>query len=231
MVCPHDFRTAYQGAPVPREDPIELVVFDMDGVLIDVGSSWRMVHDHFGTDNTDALHAYMAGRIDDHEFIRHDVRLWTQRGPVHHDLIDEILRIPPLMAGAHATVERLHDAGKTTAIVSGGLEPMARKVGDALGIDKVWANGLHVDADGHLTGEGILRTPLHDKAAPLRGLLEDLGVPAGRTAAVGNSCPDVSMFEHVGLGIAFNPDDACVTHGADVTVDGRDLQGILPHLL
>ena len=33
---------------------IKLVVFDMDGTIIEPKSSWAMIHDHFGTDNSDS---------------------------------------------------------------------------------------------------------------------------------------------------------------------------------
>ena len=36
----------------------------MDGVLVDVGSSWKFVHREFGTDNEDNLRKYVDGEID-----------------------------------------------------------------------------------------------------------------------------------------------------------------------
>ncbi|HEX2065545.1 MAG TPA: hypothetical protein VHI93_01910 [Candidatus Thermoplasmatota archaeon] len=47
--------------PAGPDDPVRLVCFDMDGVLIDVGSSWVMVHRHFGVQNEASLHAYLRG--------------------------------------------------------------------------------------------------------------------------------------------------------------------------
>ena len=56
---------------------MKLVVFDMDGVLTEYFSSWVRVHEHFGTDNDEALRLYMEGKIDDEEFMRRDIALWT----------------------------------------------------------------------------------------------------------------------------------------------------------
>ena len=39
---------------------IKLVVFDMDGTIIEPRSSWAMIHDYFGTDNTEMLQMYIA---------------------------------------------------------------------------------------------------------------------------------------------------------------------------
>jgi len=58
-----------------------LVVFDMDGVLADVESSWVYVHRHFGVNNDHSLFAYLRGEIDDLEFIRRDINLWKQKDP------------------------------------------------------------------------------------------------------------------------------------------------------
>ena len=40
------------------------VVFDCDGVLVDAVSSWRTLHDHFGTDNDFNLQRFIDGELD-----------------------------------------------------------------------------------------------------------------------------------------------------------------------
>lgn len=221
-------------APRPaRDGPIRLVAFDLDGVLVEQESSWVAVHRHFGVGNEESLHAFLRGEISDEEFIRRDVALWTaQRPRLTLDYIDEVLRRDlTLMPGARDTLRALHDAGIHTAIVSGGLEPAAAHVADELGIPTVSANALHVDAQGQLIGTGLVRTPLADKATPLRNIAKSFGVPPGQVAAIGNSSPDISMFRACGLGIAFRPTDEYVTQFADVVVPGPSLADVLPHLL
>ena len=44
---------------------IKLVVFDMDGTIIEPRSSWAMIHEHFGTDNTEMLQLYIDHKISD----------------------------------------------------------------------------------------------------------------------------------------------------------------------
>jgi phosphoserine phosphatase len=203
----------------------------MDGVLTTGVSSWVRVHEHFGVSNEAALELFVNGEIDDLEFIRRDVALWMKGGRVHLDDVARILHEVPLMPGAVETVQALHEIGIETAIVSGGLEPMAQDVARRLGIKRVYSNGLHADTDGYLTGEGILRTPLVDKGLPVRELLEREGLEPGRVASVGDSCPDIAMFELTGLGVAFNPADPCVQEAADHVVAERDLRRLLPHVL
>jgi phosphoserine phosphatase len=215
VVCPHKYRTPDPSRKPTRSNPIELVCFDMDGVLTQGISSWVRVHEHFGVSNEAALEEFITGKIDDHEFIRRDVALWMRNGPVTINDIENILRDPPITPGAHELVETLHDQGIATAIVSGGLEPMARDVARRLGIQEVHANGLLTHDDGTLAGEGILGTPLVNKAAPVHRILERENIDPGRAASIGDSCPDTAMFEVTGLGIAFNPYDACVQAAAD----------------
>ena len=46
---------------------IKCVVFDCDGVLVDAISSWRTLHDYFGTDNSENLRRFIAGEF--HNFL------------------------------------------------------------------------------------------------------------------------------------------------------------------
>ena len=47
---------------------IKLVVFDMDGTIIEPRSSWAMIHEYFGTDNSEMLQMYIEHKISDKEF-------------------------------------------------------------------------------------------------------------------------------------------------------------------
>lgn len=221
-------RTRRRPTPLPSEDqPIDMVVFDMDGVLIDVGSSWVMVHRHFGVDNMDGLHRYLRGELDDLAFIATDLERWkSAKEPVTWSDLEEALRVPPLMEGVRETVDRLHKEGIRTAIVSGGIDIMAQAVAKELDIPIVYANGFETNEDGHLT-DGVLRTPLHDKAAPILKIAKDTGIGLSNMLSIGNSVPDVSMFEVTGRSIAFRPDDDYTRDHATWTIEDGPLTKIL----
>jgi phosphoserine phosphatase len=218
-------------APSP-EVPVDLVCFDMDGVLIDVGSSWVTVHKHFGVENQASLRAYLNGEFDDAEFIRRDVRLWLNLKPqIRRDDFVEIFRDPPFMAGVEETVETLQAEGIECAIVSGGIDVLAESVARRLRIPHVAANGFVYDDDGHLTGEGVVKTPLNDKALPVLEFARELEVPLERVLTVGNSLPDVSMFEVSGRSVAFHPEDDYTREHATWIVEDGPLTDILPFVL
>jgi HAD superfamily phosphoserine phosphatase-like hydrolase len=144
---------------------------------------------------------------------------------------EEIFRVPPFMPGVEHTIKALQAHGIETAICSGGVDVMAESVASRLGIPRVSANGFVYDQTGHITGEGVVRTPLNDKALPVVGFAKELGIPLDRVVSVGNSLPDVSMFEVAGRSIAFHPeDDYTRTHATWVIEDGP-LDQILPFIL
>ncbi len=210
---------------------LRLVVFDCDGVLADVGSSWERVHSSFGTDNSASLAAYLRGEIDDAEFIRRDVRLWLQReGRVHISRVRRVLDEVPLVPGAREAVGELRRRGVRSAIVSAGLEELTGRVARECGIDINLSNSLVTDRHGYLTGEGVVRVPLRAKGLVVRGLLSELGLEGAQCAAVGDRVLDSSMFDEVGLRIAFNPADDEVAGAADVVVHKKDLREILKHM-
>lgn len=196
----------------------------MDGTLVDVESSWAAVHHHFRDHNADGLRDFLAGRIDDHEFIRTDVRIWKRHAPdLSVEDLEAILAPVPLMPGAKRLVDGLHAAGVRTAILSGGIDLLAHRVARELGIDLVLANGFRVTADGRLTGEGIVRVPIYGKEKVLEGLQHQLGVAPAETASIGNSEIDIGMFRRSRVGVAFLPADDAVRAAATHVITEKDL--------
>ena len=211
-----------------KMDKLKLVIFDMDGVLTDIYSSWKYVHDYFNSSNEKSLELYLKGQIDDREFIRRDIDLWKENDKIiKKEKLAEILADIPLMNGAKTCINFLKKKGIKTAIVSAGLDVLAERVGKELSIDKICSNGIKVDSQGYLTNEGILNVKLMYKNEAINDLSKTLKIPLKRIAAIGNSCFDITMFEVCGLSIAFNPDDKCTVKYADYSVKKKDLSLIL----
>ena len=211
--------------------PRGLIIFDMDGVIANTISSWKYIHDYFGCSNEKSVDDYLKGKIDDAEFIKRDVSLWLEYGkPVTRNKLVNILSNVALMKGAKKCITGIKKHNVKTAIVSAGLDILAEKVAEELGIDYAFANGIKEDEKGRLTGEGLLQVQLIHKDKNVIYLAEKLEIPLENCAAIGNSCFDVPMFETAGLGIAFNSEDECVKKSADVIVEGKDLSKVIPAL-
>ncbi len=203
----------------------------MDGTLVDVASSWAAVHAHFGEQNSEGLRRFLANEIDDEGFIRSDVAIWRRHRPsLHLGDLEAILDRVPLMPGAAELLRGLRSRGVRTAIVSGGIDLLARRVARELSIDVALANGFRVHPDGRLTGEGIVRVPIWGKEEVLGQLQRQLGIAPEETASVGDSEIDLGLFRRSRLGVAFLPKDEAIRAKAHAVVDERNLARVLDAL-
>lgn len=179
-----------------------LVVFDLDGVLVKEKSSWISMHEHFGTKEQarENLDAYKAGKISYDEFMRRDISLWPR---AHADEVDSFLSGFTLAEGARETITGLKEKGYEVAIISAGIDILAKKVAKELDIPYVLANGLEFDRSGHLTGCGVERVALGKKEKALESLTKYLELEPKQCIAVGDSEWDVSLLASAGLGVAY----------------------------
>lgn len=131
-----------------------------------------------------------------------------------------------LTPGAKTLVATLQTLGYEIALVSGGFHEIIDSVAADLGINHVRANRLEV-ADGKLTGMTL--GPIVDragKAAALREIAADIGIPIEQTIAIGDGANDLDMLNLAGLGIAFNA-KPIVREQADTSVSVPYLDSVL----
>ncbi|MEA1904463.1 MAG: HAD-IB family phosphatase [Candidatus Hadarchaeota archaeon] len=196
----------------------KLVAFDMDGTLVEEHSCWGIIHRHFGTQQEASknLEAWERGEINYSEFMRLDIKLW-QPTP-HISQVEEILSNFKLAPNVFGVVSKLRGKGYHVAIVTGGLDVLAKKVADRLKIEHVLANGIEVDERGYLTGEGIFRVEPNCKHEALEELVNKLRIRMDECVGVGDSKYDSNLFEHVGLGVAVGRDET-LARVADVVIE------------
>jgi len=203
-----------------------LIIFDMDGVLTENRSSWRMIHEALGTTNDDSFQAYMRGEIDDEEFMRRDIERWLISEPGFNEKdINDIYSKVKFTKGIEDLFRGLKEIPCHTAIISGGIDHLSRKVQERFGIDSRFSNGVEMK-DGILTGEGILEVPLRDKGSVIDTLIESIGVHRP-IISVGDSRVDITMFKRSDLSIAFDPEEKAVEDNADIVIKDRDLGKVL----
>ena len=205
----------------------KMVVFDMDGVIVDIESSWIYVHKAFNVDNKINYEDYLMGKIDYKEFMKRDIQLW---GLCHIDKIKKIFENIPLINGVEYTIQELRKRGYKLALLSAGISLLADKLNKELNFDYVLANILCTDSNGYLTGEGISVVELLLKEFAFKKLIKEARVKPKECVAIGDSSYDIPIFKNVGLSIAFNTKDISVKKAANKLIKIKDLKEILKFL-
>ncbi|MHA2601986.1 MAG: HAD family hydrolase [Candidatus Thorarchaeota archaeon SMTZ1-83] len=208
---------------------IRLVVFDVDGTLTSHSSIWWRLHEHFGTEveGKRFYDQYFAGEITYNQWADLDASLW--KGQSVEEVMN-VVKATKLVPGATETVARLKDAGIKVAILSGGLDVLAEDVARRTGVDYVLTNRL-LHSDGKLTGKVETRVGWGEKVQEIRSICNHFNVSLKETAFVGDGRNDLSVFDDVGLSIAFRPEDDEVAKAAMRTVRENNLTLVLNHIL
>ena len=131
-----------------------------------------------------------------------------------------------LMPGGRTLVQTMKANGAYCALVSGGFTRFTGPVAAMIGFDENQANVL-LEADGKLTGE--VQMPILGREAKrerLLQLIEEKGLTASQTMAVGDGANDLAMLESAGLGVAYRAKPA-VAEAADARVVHGDLTALL----
>ncbi|HIG03348.1 MAG TPA: hypothetical protein EYQ53_03065 [Candidatus Poseidoniales archaeon] len=214
---------------------IRLVAFDCDGVLVDSVSSWRSLHDHFGTDNQVNYLAYLNGEITDQQFMQSDIELWKSvQAEIHRDDIFRAYQGIKLMKGARELISTLKAQGIFIAIVSAGVDVFVGAIATMLKADDWIANGLSFSDEGWLLDDGIVRVVGSKKGGVITRLMAMHEIEGCDVISVGNSLPDLSMKVEGSQFIAFNPNqDRCIegfsSAGVPIIYD-KDLRLLWPHI-
>ena len=206
---------------------IKLVVFDMDGTLLEERSCWEYIHRYFGVDNTKMLKLYMEHKINDQEFAESDIKLWKKasRRKVNETMINSILDEIKPMDGAEELIQSLHEAGIKTAILSGGIKYLADKWANKWNMECAIANRIVDDDNGNL--KVLIESSGHAKGPIMDKLLEKMEVAKKNVASVGDTSVDIPLFQRSKLGIAVNTCDEKVIEEADYHLEKSDLRKLI----
>jgi len=191
---------------------IRAVVFDCDGVLSDNGSSWQMIHEHFGTgvndggEHQEKLEMFLDGKISEEDFVAHDIQLWKGVSPeIHRDDIMRCYSGVGLIEGARSVVEELQTRGVFVAIVSSGVDLFVGAISNMLKVDDWVANGFEWDEDGWLVKGLPTRVLSHNKGLMVEKLARINGFNASDIISIGDSGSDLSMMIEGSQFVGFNP--------------------------
>lgn len=183
---------------------ISVAAFDMDGVLTKWRSSWRALHEYFGSlslvsESNDA-EKFLRGEITYEEWMKRDLEAIIKalkRPPTKEEVIKAFSSYE-LVEGAKDLIDFLKGKGIYTVIVSGGIDLLADIVKEKLRVDAVFANRLVFDKNEYLVPRGIeVVNPLR-KGELLKRLSRELRVPLSEFMYVGDTEWDFEAFSTVG---------------------------------
>tara|TARA_A100001388_G_C28771704_1_gene504290 strand:+ start:1950 stop:2627 length:678 start_codon:yes stop_codon:yes gene_type:complete len=214
---------------------VKCVIFDCDGVLVDSVSSWKTLHDYFGTDNSLNLKRFINGELTDVEFMSLDISMWKDKqDPIHRDVLFRAYSGVKLMEGARELVAELKDKGVFVAIVSAGVDIFVSSIASMLKVDDWIANGFKFNDDETLSDEGICRLHATKKDVVIRKLMTMHNFSPEDCVSIGDSEMDLSMIVDGSRFIGFNPSressmNAFESAGVPI-VKEKDLMLLKPYL-
>jgi phosphoserine phosphatase len=216
IYSPVFLRGTGKGIPLEVAEPhMTLVAFDFDGTLSD-SEMLVLLGERYGVAEEigDITARAMRGELSYAESLYERAALLE--GLPEHEAAAGFEQVS-LRIGAATVLERLNDAGHTTAILTGGFTPGVEAAieRDGAAVDTVVANELPVE-DGALTGdaEGPLIEGTKDDA--LEALCEAEDVALDDAVAVGDGANDLPMLKVAGLAVGFEPKDAVRPHCDEV---------------
>jgi len=179
---------------------IKLAAFDLDGTVLEHNSSWVAIHRHFGTEHNGAasLRLYTEGKIDYREFMRRDISSWPKG--VTREEIAGVLSDYRIRREAPEVFRELRARRIGTALVTSGIDILARDVAADLEIDHWVANGLRFDGNGKLLPKGVGRVDPTRKDIAYQRLLSKIGIPSKKTIAIGDTIYDLAFLKSARLG-------------------------------
>ncbi len=198
-----------------------MVVFDMDGTLIETKSSWWLIHEAMGTKDQarDYERMYRDGTIDYDRWAELDISTWIGRD---FSPALSVLKGVRLMKGARDAVNLLRSNGFIVGVVSAGLNVVLDQVLKEVSLDFYEANELELR--NNIVVGWKTRVGYHDKGRKVIELSERFSIPLNRIIVVGDSENDLEMFKLPEVyKIAFLPSNRELEKLADVTIREKDL--------
>ncbi len=212
-----------------------LIVFDLDGTIIDMDSAWYMLHEFFGAsehpDKLEAEKRFMSGHIDYQEWAERDIEVMKKHG-ANRENMKEALQNVKLIEGALETIQTLKKRGYNIGLVSDSLDfVLETLIPDYKNMfDYILINRLSFDKNGKILKTETTRFNFQNKSAGLKNICGQEGIETSECVFVGDHDNDVEIAKLAGFSIAFNSKSRKLNEIADAVIEKKDLREILKYL-
>lgn len=180
---------------------IELVIFDMDGVIFEGDNFWLELHEKYGTEEK-GLELARKYLLSDYGNLANLVArdLWKGKPASIYNLMINSRVYQP---GVKKVFNYLNQENIPSAILSSGPYHLASRAQMDLGINAIWANRLSIK-DNALTGEVEVMVQDHDKKKAGLSIIRHFKASPSHTVFVGDSDADFGLAEVIGFPISYN---------------------------
>jgi len=210
---------------------MKLVVFDVDGVVLDIESGFLEL-------------AKALGKQEEFKALHEEYHKRRRYGPwgldsvakvfagIEEKKLKEVSReivSKSLMQGVEDVIAELKRRGYQIAFASSNCTEIVENIGKRFGAVFTSGNKFEVKR-GKITGVWQDKVDRYVKAQRLKEFIQSEGITPQDIFIVGDSVTDVPMAEY-GILIAFNPKDAEVEQKAKHVIKKKDLREVLKFIL
>ncbi len=189
---------------------VKLVVFDVDGVLVPIRSSWGYIHEKLGTLRESKLnyHLFREKKIGYWEWMYLDTLAWIEARPgiTKWDL-EKLFREIEIPLVVRKAFNKVKQRGLVTALVSGGVDVLVSRIANELRADYWVSPQLAFDPWGRLIPGGLPRIEADRKDRAVLSLARSLGFSLREVAFIGDSKWDLEGMKESCLSVAVNIGD------------------------
>ena len=211
----------------------KIVFFDNDGTLNTGRSTWRYLHEHFGTWEPYGRllqEKLLRDRTPYDAYAREITAMWKG---IHRDKFLEKLREVEIRKGVVELINALKLSGLKIGVLSSGFTLWRDVWRERAGLefDYYIANEIIFDEDGLCAGEIIMH--MTDNVAGMNKgdwvgrISDELGILYEQRVFIGDGWGDVPGFKKCALAVAVDPNMQEVIEAADFVLGGDEIMKVL----
>lgn len=186
---------------------LELVIFDMDGTVVRYpDGSFQSSYDAIGAaagksaEFKERAERYFPHPELEERWFLEDCE--SLRG-ISLEQVQSKIFPPPYTPGFRELCDYLCSKDILRGIVSSGVDLVANKIKEEMGLDFALANEVHI-TEGKFTGTGKICVPLWSKGKTVQKVIEERRINPKNVAYCGDNSNDINTWNYVGLPIGIN---------------------------